>query len=299
MSAKNPYLEELGQFLKARRSERNPADLGLHPGDPGTRRVSGLRREEVAAAVAISHDYYTRIEQGRLAPSEPVLDAIAGVLRLTATERTYAEGLARQADRRGPAPRRSTRTRPQLQRLLDQLSETPAFIVGKYLDLLAFNAMAGALLADVGRIPAAERNFVRMIFMDPQMKALYEDWEGMARASVSLLRMQALDNPNDPRLAALVGELSLSQPLFRKWWAARTVAREEFGTKTVRHPELGDLTIDWDGFMWAGDPDQQLVVWSARPGSPTEDKLRILSSWIATPAASPSGHRPSSPPSPS
>lgn len=283
MTEKNPHLEELGQFLKARRSELNPSDLGLHPGEPGSRRVSGLRREEVAAAVAISHDYYTRIEQGRLAPSEPVLDAIASVLRLTPDERTYAEALARQADRRGPAPKKTVPTRPQLQRLLDQLTATPAFIVGKYLDLLAYNDMAAALLADVGRIPQAERNFVRMIFVDPRMKALYDDWEGMARVSVSILRMQALDNPNDPRLAALVGELSLTQPLFRKWWGARNVTRQEFGTKTVRHPELGDLVIDWDGFSWAGDPDQQLIVWSAQPGSATEEKFRILSSWIAAP----------------
>lgn len=283
MPTKNPHLEELGQFLKARRSELNPTDLGLHPGDPGSRRVSGLRREEVAAATAISHDYYTRIEQGRLAPSEPVLDALASVLRLTPDERTYAEGLAQQADRRAPAPKRTAPTRPQLQRLLDQLTQTPAFIVGKYLDLLAYNEMAAALLADVGRIPQPERNFVRMIFVDPRMKALYEDWEGMARVSVSILRMQALDNPNDPRLAALVGELSLTQPLFRKWWGARNVTRQEFGTKTVRHPELGEFVIDWDGFSWAGDPDQQLIVWSAQPGSATEDKFRILSSWIATP----------------
>jgi len=282
---KNPHLQELGQFLRARRSELNPTDLGLHPGDPGSRRVSGLRREEVAAAVAISHDYYTRIEQGRLAPSESVLDAIANTLRLTADERTYVEGLAQHADRRSTPPRRISPVRPQLQRLLDNLTQTPAFIVGKYLDLLAFNPMAGALLADVGRIPVAERNFVRMIFVDPRMKDLYADWEGMARTSVALLRMQALDNPTDPRLAALVGELSLSFPQFRRWWASRNVARQEFGTKTIRHPDLGDLTVDWDGFTWAGDTDQQLIVWAAQPGSPTEDKLRILSSWIAAPNA--------------
>lgn len=277
---KNPYLEELGQFLKARRSELSPTDLGLDPGEPGTRRVSGLRREEVAAVVAISHDYYTRIEQGRLAPSDPVLDALADALRLTPDQRAYVDRLACEVGRRTPPKPRSNPVRPQIQRLLDQLTDTPAFVVGKYLDLLAFNPLAAALLADVERIPPAQRNFVRMIFTDPRMKDLYEDWKGMARSSVALLRMQAVDNPTDPRLAALVGELSLLDPQFRTWWAARNVAHQEFGTKTIRHPQLGDLTIDWDAFLWAGDPDQQLIVWIPEPGSPTEEKLRILSSWI-------------------
>lgn len=98
--------------------------------------------------------------------------------------------------------------------------------------------------------------------------------------------MQAVDNPTDPRLAALAGELSLSSPQFRRWWAARNVARQEFGTKTIHHPDLGALTIDWDGFQWVGDPDQQLVMWTAQPGSATHDKLRILSSWIQTPSTS-------------
>lgn len=279
---KNPHLEELGAFLKARRGDLDPTDLGLPPGEPGSRRVSGLRREEVAAAVAISHDYYTRIEQGRLAPSEPVLDAIARVLRLNPDQRAYAEGLAQQADRRTAPRHRSSPVRPQIQRLLDQLTDTPAFVVGKYLDLLAFNPLAAALLGDVDRVPPAQRNFVRMIFTEQRMKDLYEDWESMARSNVALLRMQAVDNPTDPRLAALVGELSMISPQFRRWWAARNVARSDFGTKTIRHPDLGAITVDWDHFIWAGDPDQQLVMWTAEPGSPSHDKIRILSSLLQT-----------------
>ncbi|MFF9819463.1 helix-turn-helix domain-containing protein [Streptomyces sp. NPDC014006] len=286
MNAKNPHLEELGQFLKARRSELNPADLGLDPGEPGSRRVSGLRREEVAARVAISQDYYARIEQGRLAPSEPVLEALADVLRLTPDERAYAERLARQAERRTPPRRRPTPVRPQIQLLLDQLTDTPAFVVGKYLDILAWNPLAAALLLDVDKMLPKERNYVRMLFTDPRMKDFYDDWGAMARAGVALLRMQAADNPTDPRLTSLVGELSVADAQFRQWWAARHVAREEFGTKTIHHPDLGDLTLDWDAFQWAGDPDQQLITWSAPPGSPTQEKFRILSSWIAATSAS-------------
>lgn len=126
-----------------------------------------------------------------------------------------------------------------------------------------------------------ERNYVRMVFTDSQVQALYDDWEDMARAGVAVLRMQALDNPNDPKLAALVGELSVRSPQFRQWWADRHVARPEFGTKTIRHPKLGDLTLDWDTFEYSGDPDLRLMVWSAEPGSSTHDKLRILGSWNA------------------
>lgn len=103
----------------------------------------------------------------------------------------------------------------------------------------------------------------------------------MARTGVELLRMQAVDNPNDPRLAAIVGELSVMSVQFRQWWAARNVFQHEFGNKTIRHPEVGELTFDWDAFATTGDPDQQLIIWSAEPGSATEDKFRILSSWVA------------------
>ncbi|WP_426975405.1 helix-turn-helix transcriptional regulator [Pseudarthrobacter sp. O4] len=282
---KNPHLEELGQFLKARRSELNPADLGLDPGDPGTRRVSGLRREEVAAQTAISHDYYTRIEQGRLAPSEPVLEALANTLRLAPDQREYVQGLARQADREAPVQRRTNPVRPQVQRLLDQLTDSPAFVVGKYFDILAWNPLAAAVLLDIDKLPPHERNFIRMTFTDPRMKDYYEDWESMARTNVALLRMQAVDNPTDTRLAAIVGELSLSSPQFRRWWAARNVARQEFGTKTIHHPEHGEFTIDWDAFQRVGFPDQTLIIWSAEPGSATHEKFRILSSWIKSPTA--------------
>ena len=273
---KNPHLAELGQFLKARRGDLAPDDLGLPARDAGIRRVAGLRREEVAQRVAISHDYYTRIEQGRLAPSQEVLAAIAHTLRLIPEQREYVENLARQAERRTPPQRRVTPVRPQLQRLLDRLTDTPAMVAGKYLDILAWNDLAAALLGDPARIPAHQRNYVRMMYTDPAMKDRYPDWEALARTGVAVLRMHAADNPDDPRLAALVGELSVTNALFRRWWATRHVAHPEFGAKTIRHPELGDLTLDWDAFSYAGDPDQQLVLWSAEPGTSAYDKLRIL-----------------------
>lgn len=280
---KNPHLAELGQFLRARRAEVTPEDVGLPSRDAAPRRVAGLRREEVADAVAVSHDYYTRVEQGRLAPSEPVLAAICHLLGLTPDQRAYAEGLAERAARRTQPRRGSRPVRPQLQRLLDQLTDVPAFIVGKHLDVLAWNGLASALLADLDAMPLRDRNFVRMIFTNPRVQALYEDWESVARVNVALLRRQAADSPTDPALASLVGEMSLVSPQFRRWWADRHVSHPEFGTKTIRHPDLGDLTLDWDAFAYAPDPDQQLVLWSAAPGSSTHDKLKILNSWTAPP----------------
>jgi transcriptional regulator with XRE-family HTH domain len=282
VSEKNPYLVELGQFLRARRSEVTPHDLGMAPREAGTRRVSGLRREEVADRVAISIDYYTRVEQGRLAPSEQVLEGIAHVLRLTPEQREFAEGLAQRAGQRTPPSPRSTSVRPQLQRLLDQVKDTPAIVVSKYLDILAWNKLAAAVVADYDSIPARERNYVRMLFTDPRFKDAYRDWESQARSAVALLRMQAVDNPTDPRLAALVGELSVAHPQFRRWWAARHVARPEFGDKVFRHPVVGDLTLGWDAYSWAGGPDQQLVLWSAEPGTSSHEKLCILSSWVTS-----------------
>ncbi|MCP2288835.1 helix-turn-helix domain-containing protein [Nocardia amikacinitolerans] len=281
MIEKAPHLRELGGFLKARRGELTPDDVGLTVHSATPRRVSGLRREEVADLVAISHDYYTRIEQGRLAPSEPVLDALVRVLRLNADQREYVESLARRSERRAPARRPTKPVRPQLRRLLDQLTDTPALVFGRYLDILAWNDLAAALITDFAEMPARRRNYVHMVFTDPAMRELYEDWESVARTCVAILRMDAAANPADPQLTTLVGELSIADPQFRQWWAGRHVARQEFGTKTMRHPAVGELTLNWDTFRDTGNTDQQLVLWSADPGTTSHEKLRILASWSA------------------
>ncbi|WP_063063475.1 helix-turn-helix transcriptional regulator [Nocardia violaceofusca] len=281
MTDRAPHLRELGEFLKARRGELTPADVGLPLRGSSTRRVSGLRREEVADLVAISQDYYTRVEQGRLAPSEQVLEALVHTLRLDDDQRAYVESLVHQADRRSAPKRRQPIVRPQIQRLLDQLTDTPALVFGRYLDILAWNHLAAALLTDFSEMPVRQRNYVRMVFTDPAMRTLYADWEGVAKTCVAILRMDAATNPADPQLSTLVGELSIADPQFRQWWAARHVARQEFGSKTLNHPEVGELPLDWDTFRYAGDPDQQLVLWSAQPGTTSHEKLRILTSWNA------------------
>ncbi|PZG23342.1 helix-turn-helix domain-containing protein [Nonomuraea aridisoli] len=276
----NAHPSELGDFLKARRTELSPETVGL-PDAGGRRRVKGLRREEVAMLASISTDYYTRLEQGRRRASEPVLDTIARVLRLSDDERAYMFELSGK-DAARPRRRVAQKVQPQLRRLLDDLTTTPAVVLGRRTDILAWNPMAAALFTDFSRIPEKKRNFVRLVFTDPALRALYPEWEYMAQAGVAQLRMEAARDPRDPRLMELVGELSVQDEDFRRWWGSHTVAVREMGTKVLRHPVAGDLTLDWSTLTFAPDPDQQLVTLTAEPGSPSHDGLRILASWAAT-----------------
>ncbi|MFC8069415.1 helix-turn-helix domain-containing protein [Streptomyces sp. NPDC057293] len=278
---------ELGDFLKARRAELAPRAVGL-PDSGGQRRVAGLRREEVARLAAISTDYYTRLEQGRLPASAPVLEALAEALRLDEDQRRYLFGLAGKETAR---PRRRTvqKVQPQLRRVLDDLTSTPAIVMGRRMDVIAWNPLAAALITDFGRVPEKHRNYVRILFTDPTMRRLYADWKSVARTAVAQFRMEAAKYPDDPRLTALVGELSVQDADFRTWWAAHHVAALSVGTKVLHHPVAGELSLDWDTLSASTDPDQQLVVWTAEAGSPTHDGLRILASWAAArqPAADP------------
>lgn len=286
---RDPNLNELGAFLKARRDQLSPDAVGLaDSGEP--RRVPGLRREEVARMAAISTDYYTRLEQGRIPASAAVLHALAPVLRLDGDQRDYLLTLAGKTT--VPAADRGVRqvVQPRLRHLLDDLTLTAGFIIGRNTDLLAWNAMAAALVTDFGRIPEEERNYVRLVFTDPAIRVLYRDWEDMARLALLHLRMDSRRNPHDPRLTALVEELSALDPRFRLWWTSHDVAVRAGGTRLLRHPVVGDLTLERSTFACAEDPEQQLVVWTAEPGSRTYEALRALAAQIDT--ARPSGFRP-------
>jgi transcriptional regulator with XRE-family HTH domain len=267
---------ELADFLKARRAELAPSDVGLL--DAGThRRVRGLRREEVAQLAAISIDYYTRLEQGRISPSAAVLESLAGVLQLTDDQRTYMYELA---GTNAPSARSRRRTRqkvkPFMQRLLDHITDTPAIVMTPTHDILAWNPLAAALMLDFGEIPERERNFLRLLFTDPRMRFLYPDWEGLARAVIAYIRMEAARKPDDPALAALIGDLSIRDAQFRQWWAGTHVAFKRRGTRTYAHPLVGEITLDWDALTSDAEPDQQLIIYTAEPGSRSEQALREL-----------------------
>ncbi|MEU3980900.1 helix-turn-helix transcriptional regulator [Streptomyces sp. NPDC026672] len=270
---------ELGAFLKARRAELTPAAVGL--AEDGTlRRVPGLRRDEVARLASISVDYYTRIEQGRLRPSAGVLVALVRALRLDESQQAYLYEVSGKT----PAPRarrRVQRVRPSTRRLLDRLERSPAMVLGRYNDILAWNAAAAALYTDFGELPPAERNYIRLVFLSPAFRSLFADWETAARLGAATLRMETAGNPDDPRLAALVGELSVRSGEFREWWGGRIVSATGYGTKEFHHPLVGRLTLDCDTWANPDDPDQRLMVLTAEPGSPSDEALGILTSWTA------------------
>ncbi|MEJ8635463.1 helix-turn-helix transcriptional regulator [Streptomyces sp. NPDC006475] len=269
---------DLGDFLRSRRARIQPEELGLTP--YGRRRVPGLRREEVAQLAGVSVDYYIRLEQGR-GPmvSDAVLDSIARVLRLDATEQAHLKDVARPKKRSTPTP--SQRVRPGLRLLLDTLSTAPAFVFGRRMDVLAWNALGDAMIGYADMSPR-ERNVPRQVFLDPAARDVYTDWEAVAAEVVGYLRLDAGRHPDDEELSALVGELSVKSEHFRRLWADHQVKEKTHGVKLVSHPVVGELTLPYETLTLPGDPDQLLVVYTPEPGSPTAERLSVLASWTAS-----------------
>ncbi|NGN95199.1 helix-turn-helix domain-containing protein [Nocardioides sp. KC13] len=277
----NPAVpDELGAFLKACRARLTPGDVGL-PDLGKHRKVRGLRREEVASLAVISVDYYTRLEQGRVKASAAVLETLARALRLDEDQQAYLYEIAGKVDAL-PRRRRTTQTvRPAARRLLDQLTDTPALVLGRRLHVLDWNQAATALFIDFSTIPEPDRNYIRLMFTHPDVRGLHARWEHDARDAVAALRMEAAKDPHDPDLAKLVGELSVRDPDFRTWWAERHVNSAGSGTKHYHHPAVGELTLDCDTWQSPDGSGQRLMVLTAPAGSPSDDRLRILTSWQA------------------
>ena len=279
----HPYARELGDFLRARRSRLRPRDVGLEPG--GRRKVAGLRREELALLAGLSTDYYQRMEQGReVRPSDGVLDAIAGALDLDEEERRHLFALARAARRPVPArvdhgPERV----PEGTRRLLRVMDTPAVVLGRHLDLLAWNAMAQALLGDPRGLPAERLNMLLLMFDDAMTgERSCPDWERQALDYIGMMRAAVATDPTHPRATAIVGELSIRSAEFRRLWARHDVRASVRGTKTFRVPEVGDIVLDWDTYALPGSPGPVMLVFTAEPGTADADRLRLLASWHAT-----------------
>jgi len=261
---------ELGDFLRARRAEVTAAAAGLP--DYGERRVPGLRREEVALLADVSTDYYTRLEQGReRRPSEQVLDALAHALQLDADAVEYLSRLAQ------PAPRAAARESPVSvsQSLLDFVVESidaPATVMGPALDVVAANPLARALYGSF----ASFDNLARMVFLDPAARQFYADWDKAARGVVSNLRVVSAPFPDDPRVRAVVGELTVRSPAFLGYWARREARPRTYEHKHLHHEQVGDLNLRYQAFAVAGAPGQQIFVYTAAPGSPSADALTLL-----------------------
>ncbi|PNE38269.1 helix-turn-helix transcriptional regulator [Streptomyces noursei] len=279
---------ELGDFLRSRRARIQPEEVGL-PGH-GRRRVPGLRREEVAQLAGVSVDYYIRLEQGRgPSVSDAVLDAVGRVLRLDDTEQEYLRMVARPARRHPATARRAPRpasqqVRPGLRLLLDLVDRAPAFVLGRRMDVLAWNALADAV-GGFSRLAPEDRNMPRQVFLDPRAREVYPDWPAVAAETVAHLRLDAGNHPHDEQLATLVSELSLGSEDFRRLWADHLVKEKSYGTKRMLHPMVGELSLPYETLTVPGEPDQMLVVYTPEPGSQTEERLRLLASWAATPVS--------------
>lgn len=275
---------EVREFLMSRRAKLTPAELGLPAG--GGRRVTGLRRSEVAMLAGVSVEYYAKLERGAIGgASASVLDAVAGALRLDETERAHLFDLARAADgvpTSGRARRRGTAqaaSRPSLQWALESMTGAVAFVRDQRQNLLATNALGRAfyspVIGDGGRTP----NLARFQFLDPASRDFYPDWDLFAQMCVAIMRAEAGRDPHDRGLQDLVGELSTQSETFRRLWGAHDVRTHGAGTKRFHHPVVGELTLAYEELAVTAEPGMVMMVYSAEPGSPSAERLELLASW--------------------
>jgi transcriptional regulator with XRE-family HTH domain len=281
MDAKN----EIREFLTSRRANITPDQVGL-PIYGEHRRVPGLRREEVALLAGVSVDYYTRLERGNAAGvSDSVLDALARALQLDEAERSHLLDLAR-ATQPATATRRRRPTkqhiRPAVQRILDAMTQAPAFIRNGRLDILAANQLGHALYSTY-LTPGRPANTARFVFLDPRSEDFYDDWDHVANEVVAILRSEAGRNPYDRDLTNLIGELSTQSESFRTKWATHNVRFHDTGTKRLHHPIVGDLELTYEAMELSADTGLVMFAYTAEPGTKSEQALQLLGSWAATP----------------
>ncbi|GAA3341703.1 helix-turn-helix transcriptional regulator [Curtobacterium pusillum] len=277
---------EVRDFLRTRRERLTPQQIGL-PDFGGVRRVKGLRREELALVAGMSVDYYVRLERGNLSGvSESVLESLSRALRLDDVEHAHLFDLARTQNASATARRRhpTNRVRPNVQRVLDAMT-APAWVRNGRSDFLAGNALARALYAPLFLDPAGTPNTARFAFLDPRGKEFWRDWHDVAGDMVAVLRAEAARSPYDRGLIDLIGELSTRSADFRQRWAAHEVMRHRTGLKRVRHPDVGDLDLTYETMELVTDPGLVFVVYSAEPGSPSDERLQLLGNLTATTAA--------------
>ena len=276
----------LGTYLRARREQVRPADAGVP--DQRNRRVPGLRREEVAFLAGVSSDYYVRLEQGRdKNPSEQVLLSIARALQLDEDATAYLLQLARPANRRRKRSRKPEKVSDSIRDLIEGWPLTPAYVHGRYMDVLAANHLAVGLSPFL--VPG--RNAILDAFTEPEMRELHQDWEEMTARVVPYLRSVAGPDVDDPRLVELVGELSLRSDRFRTLWARQDVRHKSTGISLLRHPQVGALELRYEKLLIPAADMQTLVTYHAQPGSESQERLRLLAA-ISAPGAVPSSAAP-------
>ncbi|MFJ3379682.1 helix-turn-helix domain-containing protein [Curtobacterium sp. NPDC090217] len=272
---------ELGEFLRTRRAGLQPDDVGVQ--GYGLRRVPGLRREELAMLAGVSPTYYSRLEQGLSAnASLSVITSIARALRLSDDEQAHLVNLARHtpATLRPPRPE-PDHIRPGTLRLLRSLTTTPAIVIGKRSEVLGWNELghrlvAGHLDVDSPADPLDRPTMTRMLFLDAHTRELYVDWGGEASRAVSSLRVLGGKNPDDPELAALVGELTVKSTEFSEMWADHRVENCVSGVKRFRHPDLGEFELAFEVLTPPDDSGHRVIMYSATDDGPTAESLALL-----------------------
>ncbi|MFF9566677.1 helix-turn-helix transcriptional regulator [Streptomyces sp. NPDC014685] len=268
---------ELAGFLRSRRERIAPAEVGL-PAGP-RRRTPGLRREEVAQLAFISTEYYTRLEQARAPhPSREVLVQITRALRLSDAERDHLHHLAGTPP--GPLPGPSREVRQSIVDLLDRLPEAAALVLSATYEVIAWNGLAAALMEDFSALSRRDRNLVRRAFLGPHRhgRPLYgvSDADAFVRTSAQHLRAAAARYPDDPEVTGLVEELLAGSEEFARIWAGHDVTARPTLCKTFHHPLVGPVSVNCD-VLDIADRDQRVVIYTAAPGSPSEQALRLLS----------------------
>jgi transcriptional regulator with XRE-family HTH domain len=262
----------IGEYLRARRELVRPEDVGI-PDPSSRRRVPGLRREEVAMLAGVSSDYYIRLEQGRdQHPSQQVLDALARALQLDDDATAHLHRLAAP-----PTPRRRKTPQPEkvpngIVQLIASWSETPAYVHGRYMDVLAANPLATALAPYY----AKGENLVRATFLDPRVRDMHGDWEHITASTVAELRTLVGPDVDDDRLIELVGELSVRSERFRQLWARHDARPKRGGMTHIDHPLVGPLELSYERLPIPDTDRQMLTVCHAAPGSATAQALALL-----------------------
>ena len=276
---------QIREFLSTRRARITPEQAGLPTYGGDRRRVPGLRRSEVASLAGISPEYMTKLERGNATGvSESVIEGLAHALQLDEAERAHLEDLLRTAGTSRPPRRRPARqrVRPTVQRILDSMTGAPAFVLNGRLDILGANDLGFALYSPMYAEDARPANTARFVFLDRQAIDFFRDYDKAANDTVALLRAEAGRDPYDRDLSDLIGQLSTRSEDFRRRWAAHNVRIHTSGVKLLHHPVVGDVDLPFESFPLPADPTQSLLIYTAEPGSATQDALSLLASWAAT-----------------
>ncbi len=265
---------ELADFLKARRAALQPTDVGLPGG--GRRRTPGLRREEVATLAGVGTTWYTWLEQGRdVRASLDVFEALAHALKLTPAERSHLITLGR-GEEAPPPPPQPEHVSPTLRRLVENLDPSPAYLLGRRWDYLAWNRAASVLFGDLAEVPPGKRNQIWLMFTDPARRELLPDWEETARRLTARFRADYAQHVGDPSFDKLVDSLLEVSPEFRKWWPRHEVAASGEGRKEINHPVAGMFVFEHAVFRHAENPEQRLLLYSPVPEGDTAARLYWL-----------------------